>query len=447
MAYESLGDGVRRSGERVIMKWVPGLALAVSLTAVGGASLAQAPAPGPQAGAPAASASPATAPRPPRRGPPQSPPLGDGPWDIKTDKTPVHVVVVTKGLDHPWGLAFLPDGTMLVTERDGRLRVIRKGVLDPDPVAGLPDILPGGIGGLLDVALHPNFARNHLVYLSYTKPGPEVRSNSTVAVWRARWDGKALVDGKDIFVADAWYGQMPLPKRCCGQGPATGSYGSRLAFDRQGYLYVTSGDRNYGEKVQDPNNEFGKILRLKDDGSIPKDNPWVGKPGHDAKVWTTGHRNPLGLYYDKQTGILWESEFGPHGGDEVNIIKKGRNYGWIDVTQGKHYNNEPAKGVKGVKGMTDPVIAFIPESINPGNLIVYHGDRFRPWKGDIIMGTMTRSVWRATPTRDGKAVKGEERMLTDLHQRIRDTREGPDGDIYLLTDETDGAVLRLEPGR
>ena len=422
------------------MKWGIGLAAVLGLAAVGGVSLAQ------EAAQPAAAPPPAAAPARPR-GPPQSPPLGDGPWDIKTDKQAVHVSVVTKGLDHPWGIAFLPDRhTMLVTERNGRLRVIKDGALDPDPVAGLPDILPGGIGGLMDIALHPNFARNHLVYLTYTKPGPQVRANSTVAVWRAKWDGKALVDGKDIFVSDAWYGQAPLPKRCCGQGPATGSYGSRLAFDAKGYLYVTSGDRNYGEKVQDPNNEFGKILRLKDDGSIPKDNPWVGKKGWDAKVWTTGHRNPLGLFYDKKTGMLWESEFGPHGGDEVNIIKRGHNYGWIDVTQGKHYNNEPAKGVKGVKGMTDPVIAFLPESINPGNLVVYHGTRFRGWNGDIIMGDMTRTVWRATPTAKG-GVKGEERMLGDLHQRIRDTRIGPDGDIYLLTDETQGAVLKIEPGK
>ena len=422
------------------MKLAIGLAAFVGVAAMGAAALAQEA--GPPAAAPAAAPPPAA-----RRGPPQSPKLGDGPWDLKTEKQAVHVSVVTKGLDHPWGIAFLPgEKTMLVTERPGRLRVIRDGALEPEPVTGLPDILPGGIGGLMDIALHPNFTKNHLVYLTYTKPGPQERANSTVAVWRARWDGKALVDGKDIFVADAWYGAPPLPKRCCGQGPATGSYGSRLAFDRQGYLYVTSGDRNYGEKVQDPNNEFGKILRLTDDGGIPKDNPFVGRKGYDAKIWTTGHRNPLGLFYDKQTGILWESEFGPHGGDEINIIKRGQNYGWIDVTQGKHYNNEPAKGVKGVKGMTDPVIAFIPESINPGNLIVYHGTRFPGWKGDIIMGDMTRTVWRATP--DGKGgVKGEERMLGDLHQRIRDTRLGPDGNIYLLTDETDGAVLKLEPGK
>jgi glucose/arabinose dehydrogenase len=439
------GPAQRPAEGECVMKWVIGLAAALGMAAIGGASSAQEA--GPPAAAPAAAAPAHATPRPPRRGPPQSPPLGDGPWDIMTAKGPVHVTVVTKGLDHPWALAFLPDHhTMLVTEREGRLRVIRDGVLDPDPVAGLPDLLPGGLGGLMDIALHPNFARNHLVYLTYTKPGPQVRSNSTVAVWRARWDGKQLVDGKDIWVADAWYGQPPLPKRCCGQGPATGSFGSRLAFDAKGYLYVTSGDRNYGEKVQDLDNDFGKIVRLKDDGSIPHDNPFYGRRDVDGAIWTLGHRNPEGLFYDKTTGILWESEFGPRGGDEINVIKKGHNYGWIDVTQGKHYNNEPAKGVKNVKGMTDPVIAFIPDSINPGNLVVYHGSKFPAWKGDIIMGTMTRSVWRAVP-HGMTAPTDQERMLTDLHQRIRDTRVGPDGDIYLLTDETGGALLRIEPGK
>ena len=432
------------------MKLATGLAVLLSLAAIGGASSAQQA--GPPAAAPAPSATSgatpgATATPPaPRRGPPQSPPLGDGPWDIATDKGPVHVVLVAKGLDHPWGLAFLPDGSMLVTERAGRLRVIRHGVLDPNPIAGLPDILPGGIGGLLDIALHPKFAKNHLIYLSYTKPGAEVRAQSTVAVARARWDGgPALSEVKDIFVADAWYGAPPLPKRCCGQGPATGSYGSRLAFDRKGFLYITSGDRNYGEKVQDPSNDFGKIVRLHDDGSVPSDNPFVGKPGYRPEIWTTGHRNPLGLVFHPVTGALWESEFGPRGGDEVNLIEKGKNYGWIDVTQGQHYNNEPAKGVKGVPGMTDPVLTWAP-SINPGNLAFYYGDKFPMWKGDLLMATMTRSVLRATFDAQGKPT-GQERMLTGLQQRLRDLRVGPDGMIYLLTDETDGAVLRIEPGK
>ena len=420
------------------MKWLTGLAVVLGMAAYGGASPAQSP----PAGAPAA---PPPAPAA-NRGPPQSPPLGDGPWDLKTGKGPVHVVVVTKGLDHPWGLAFLPDGSMLVTERGGRLRVIRHGVLDPNPIGGLPDILPGGIGGLMDIALHPKFAKNRLIYFSYTKPGPQVRAQSTVAVARARWDGgPALKDVQDIFVADAWYGAPPLPKRCCGQGPATGSYGSRIVFDRKGYLFITSGDRNYGEKVQDPSNDFGKIVRLYDNGGVPPDNPFVGKAGYRPEIWTTGHRNPLGLTIHPKTGALWESEFGPRGGDEVNLIEKGKNYGWIDVTQGQHYNGEPAKGVKNVPGMTDPVLTWAP-SINPGNLVFYYGDKLPMWKGDLLMATMTRSVLRATFDAQGQPT-GQERMLTELGQRLRDIRTGPDGLIYLLTDETDGAVLRIEPAR
>ena len=430
------------------MKWLTGLAVCLGLAGYGGASPAQAPPPpaAPAIGAPAAPAAPAAPTPPPAlRGPPLSPPLGDGPWDLATDKVRVHVVVVAKGLDHPWGLAFLPDGTMLVTERGGRLRAIRRGALDPAPIAGLPDILPGGLGGLMDIALHPKFAQNHLIYFTYTKPGAEVRAQSTVAVARARWDGGgALSDVRDVFVADAWYGAPPIPKRCCGQGPATGSFGSRIVFDRKGFLFMTSGDRNYGEKVQDPSNDFGKILRLHDDGSIPRDNPFVGKPGYRPEIWTTGHRNPEGLTFHPKTGALWESEFGPRGGDEVNLIQKGKNYGWIDVTQGQHYNGEPAKGVKNVPGMEDPVLMWAP-SINPGNLLFYYGDRFPAWKGDLLMATMTRSVLRASFDAQGRPT-GQERMLTELKQRLRDIRVGPDGLIYLLTDETDGAVLRIEPG-
>jgi glucose/arabinose dehydrogenase len=414
-----------------------------------GAAAAQVAAPAPTApaakteGAPPVPAAPQRAPAASR---PQPTLLGDGPWDVATEQQKIHVTVVTKGLDHPWGLAFVPNGDMLVTERDGRLRVIRKGVLDPTPIAGLPDILRGGLGGLMDIALHPNFARNRLIYLTYAKPGAQVRDQSTLAVMRARWDGSTtLTDVRDIFVADAWYGAAPLPKRCCGQGPASGSYGSRIAFDRKGYLFITSGDRNYGERVQDPSNHFGKILRLKDDGSVPKDNPFVGKPGYKPEIWSTGHRNPLGLFFHPKTGELWETEFGPRGGDELNVIERGKNYGWIDVTQGAHYNGEPAKGVKGVPGMQDPVIAWVP-SINPGNLVFYTGNRFPGWKGDMLMPDMTRSLLRVRF--DGKRVAvAQERMLTDLKQRMRDIRIGPDGDIYVLTDETAGAVLRISPGK
>jgi glucose/arabinose dehydrogenase len=394
----------------------------------------------------AQNAPPAGRPNTPPQGPPPPTRLGDGPWDVATEKAKLHITLVTKGLDHPWGMVFVPGGDILVTERPGRLRLIHNGVLDPTPIAGVPPVLATGIGGLHDIVLHPKFAQNHLIYMAYAKPGPQVRDTSTLAVVRARWDGgHELKDAQDIFVADAWYGAAPLPKRCCGQGPSSGSYGGRLIFDKKGYLYVTSGDRNYGEKVQDPSNHYGKILRLYDNGGVPQDNPFVGKAGYKPEIWTTGHRNPLGLTIDPMTGAMWESEFGPRGGDEVNVIEKGKNYGWIDVTQGAHYNGEAAKGVKGVAGMTDPVLTWAP-SINPGNLMFYKGGKFAGWKGDMLMATMSRSLLRVTFDAKGQPV-AQERMLGDLKQRFRDVRVGPDGNIYVLTDEAVGALLKIEPGK
>jgi glucose/arabinose dehydrogenase len=389
---------------------------------------------------------PAKAAPPPRRaGPPPRTPLGTGPWDFDTQHGKIHVEVVASRLDHPWSIAFLPDGTMLVTERAGRLRAIRDGKLDPVAVAGLPPINPAGIGGLYDIALDPDFASNHYLYLSYVKPDVMDHNQTTLAVARATWDGTAqLKDVKDIFVADAWYGAQPWPKRCCGQGPAYGSWGGRLLFGRDGKLYVTSGDRNYGEMVQKPNNDFGKIMRINSDGSIPKDNPFVGKPDWRPEIWTTGHRNPLGLTINPYTGRMWETEFGPEGGDELNLIEKGKDYGWIDVTQGKHYNGEPAKGIKNVPGMTDPVLDFGPPSLNPGNPVFYDGSDFPAWKDDLLLPTYTKGLLR-WDMKDGKPVGDPEYMLGTLKQRLRDAKVGPDGALYLTTDETDGAVLRITP--
>jgi glucose/arabinose dehydrogenase len=445
------------------MKWFMVAASVAALATVGGVSLAQnappaAPAPGaPAAGAPGAAAAPGAAGAPAgapgapaagaRRAPPPEPELGAGPWDLDSQKGKVHVSVVTKGLERPWAMVWLPNGDMLVTERPGRLRVIRKGALDPKPIDGLPPIYSKGLGGLMDIALHPNYAKNHLIYFTYTKEDPNLSDQSTLVLGRAKWDGgPSLTDVKELFVADMWYGHGDLPKRCCGQGPATGSYGSRIQFDKDGKLFMTSGDRNYGEMVHDQNNDWGKLYRFNDDGTIPKDNPYVGMADHKAEIWTTGHRNGEGLFYDKVTGKLWESEFGPRGGDEVNIIEKGKNYGWIEVTQGAHYNGEPAKGIKNVPGVVDPILTWPAPSTNPGNLVIYHADKFPQWKGDLLMGTMSRSLLRASFDAQG-AVTGQERFLTELKQRFRDTRVGPDGYLYLLTDEPAGALLKVEPAK
>jgi len=376
-----------------------------------------------------------------------APELGDGPWLLDTEKARIRVTVVTKGLDHPWAVAFVPGGEMLVTERPGRLRIIRRdGSLDPEPVAGLPPIEPGLIGGLLDLALHPQFASNRLIYFSYSTPDPQDPTMSTTAVARARWDGGHTLAGlENVFVADSWHGNPVTQRveRCCGQGPAGGSYGSRIVFDADGYLFVTIGDRNYGERVQDPSNHFGKIVRIHDDGSIPDDNPFVGMSGYRADIYSLGHRNPLGLTIHPTTGALWESEFGPRGGDEVNIIEAGKNYGWMLVTNGEHYNDDPVQlGKNNVPGYVDPVLHWEP-SINPGNLLFPTTSEFPEWRGDLLMATMTRSLLRVSFDAQGKPT-AQERMLTELGQRLRDVRQGPDGKLYVLTDETAGAVLKLE---
>jgi glucose/arabinose dehydrogenase len=380
----------------------------------------------------------------PRR--PVTKPLGDGPWNVDTEKGPVRVTLVTKGLDHPWGMAFVPGGDILVTERPGRLRVIRHGVLDPTPIAGLPKIRAAVIGGLMDVVLHPDFARNRLIYFTYSKPSPEDPTASALAVARARWDGGAkLTNVEDIFVADPYYGpkRAATNHRCCGQGPADGSFGGRMVFDSEGLLYVTSGDRNWGEKAQDPSSYFGKILRIRDDGTVPDDNPFVGKAGYKPEIYTLGHRNPTGLTIDPATGELWSTEFGPRGGDELNRIEAGKNYGWILVTTGAHYNGEPTKLGKHAPGMEDPVLDWVP-SINPGNLVFYAGEKFPAWRGDLLIGTMTHAVLRVSFDKAGRPA-GQERMLAGLGQRIRGVWQGPDGLVYLLTDEKAGAMLRIEP--
>ena len=415
---------------------------AAAATAAAGAAGAAAPAGGgPRAGG--------------GRGAP--PPMGDGPWDIVTQAASVHVSVLTRDVQSPWSLVFLPDGDLLLTERPGRLRVIRDGVLDPTPIAGLPAIDASSIGGLMGLALHPDFGDNRLIYFAYSKPNPANSSEIATAVARARWDGgSSLADVEDIFVARDWYsGEMASTNgRCCGQGPFNGSYGARIAFDDDGLLYITSGDRNWGEKAQDPMSHIGKIVRVNDDGSVPRSNPFRNRDGYLPEIYSLGHRNPTGLRFDPETGDLYSTEFGPAGGDEVNRIEAGGNYGWILVSNGNHYNDEPkALGTSGVAGYIDP-IKWWPRGGNPGNLIVYRGDEFPAWQGDILVAAMSPAAFggnlvRLTLGGDGQVV-AEERMLGEIGQRMRDVAEGPDGRIYVLTEAqafaSAGAVIVLEAG-
>jgi glucose/arabinose dehydrogenase len=386
---------------------------------------------------------------PARRAPPAPPPaLGAGPWAIASEKGPLRVELVADGLQNPWSLAFLPDGGMLVTERTGRLRhVTAQGTLDPEPIAGLPEVFNAGIAGLTDIVLHPDFANNRLVYLAYSKPNPDAADEQALAVIRARWDGAhQLTQVEEIFLAAPWYGAETKPERCCGQGPAFGSFGGRLLFDADGYLFVTSGDRNYGEMVADTASHFGKIMRLNDDGSVPAGNPWVGREGHAPEVWSTGHRNPLGLTINPLTGELWESEFGPRGGDEVNRILRGGDYGWMSVTQGFHYNGAQAEALRLVPGKIDPVLVFGPPSLNPGNLAFYAGEHIPGWHGDLLLASFTRGLLRYDTDATGMPQGEPEVLLGDLRQRWRDVRLGPDGNVYLLTDMAQGALLRIVPG-
>jgi glucose/arabinose dehydrogenase len=349
----------------------------------------------------------------------------------------IRVVVVTRALEYPWALAFLPDGTMLITERAGRLRVIRNGVLDPQPVAAGPASywagesgLPGAVHGYMDVALHPQFAQNQLIYLSYTKPLDEKRR--TVAVARGRFDGRTLSEVKDVWVADQ-----------------AGT--SRIAFGRDGMLYITTtANFQVPNDPQDPNSQGGKVLRLKDDGSIPSDNPFVGRPGYKPEVYTLGHRSSLGLALHPGTGEMWLNENGPNGGDEINILKPGLNYGWPLVSYGRTYTGSWQSARPGHEGFEPPIVYWMP-SIAVSGMAFYTGDRLPKWKGDVFVGALrtgeipgTGHLERILFNEKMEELRRES-LLTELRQRIREVRQGPDGYLYLLTDEKEGAVLRIEP--
>jgi aldose sugar dehydrogenase len=346
----------------------------------------------------------------------------------------IRVVVVTRRLTNPWSLVSLPDGSLLVTEREGRLRVIRKGVLDPKPIAGAPVAygagvsgLPGAVHGYMDVVLHPRFAENGFVYLSYTKRLDEKRT--TVAIARGHWDGASLIDTKDIFVA----------------GENVGS-ASRLAFGRDSTIFMTTS----GASPQDPNSLTGKVLRLRDDGSIPPDNPFVGRAGYRPEVYTLGHRSSLALAMHPGTGEIWQSENGPNGGDEINILKPGANYGWPTVSYGRTYLGAWQNERAGHAGFEPPIVYWMP-SIAASGMAFYTGDRLPKWKGDVFVGSLrtgeipgTGHLERILFNEKMEELRRES-LLVGLRQRIRDIRQGVDGLLYVLTDEKEGAVLRIEP--
>lgn len=336
------------------------------------------------------------------------------------------IVTVVDGLENPWGMAFLPDGGILVTERPGRLRVVRNGELVPEPVDGVPSVAARGQGGLLDVALHPRFAQNRLVYLSYSKPGPE---GATTAVSRGTFDGQRLSGVEEIFAARAW-------------SRAGHHFGSRLLFDRDGYLYVTVGDRGAMERAQDRGDHHGTTIRLHDDGQVPDDNPFVGESGVLPEIFSYGHRNAQGLALHPQTGEVWQNEQGARGGDEINVVRPGRNYGWPEITHGVNYDGSVIASDTARQGMESPLLHWTP-SIAASGMTFYTGDRFPRWRTSVFSGALAGQHVRRT-TFDGTRPITEEELLSDFG-RIRAVREGPDGFIYILVDEESAPLIRLEP--
>jgi glucose/arabinose dehydrogenase len=338
------------------------------------------------------------------------------------------VVTVAKGLDHPWSLAFLPDGRMLVTEREGRLRVVRGGKLDPQPLAGLPRVAAQGQGGLFDVVPHPRFAENGLLYLSYAARGEDGIGTELA---RAKLARDRLENVEVLF--------RQSPKGSTGR-----HFGGRIVFDRQGYLYLTLGDRGEMERAQRPDDHAGSVIRLHDDGRVPVDNPFVGKPGWKPEKYTLGNRNMQGAALHPQTGLLWTHEHGPQGGDEVNVIRAGTNYGWPVITYGANYGLGTRIGEGSAKpGMAQPIHYWVP-SIAPSGMAFYTGNRFPKWRGSLFVGAL-RDQMLVRLALEGEKVVREERLLKGALGRIRDVRAGPDGFLYLLTDESDGVLARLEP--
>lgn len=347
--------------------------------------------------------------------------------EYRSQKHAFALVPVSQPLDQAWGLAFLPDGRMLVTEKAGNLRIVSRDGNVSSPLGGLPRIEAHGQGGLLDVALHPKFADNRLVYLTHAWPAA---GGFSTAVSRARLGDGRLEGFETLFVG--------RPGSRAGQ-----HFGSRMVFGADGKLYVTLGERGRRANAQDLGRHPGSVLRLNDDGTAPGDNPFVGRAGAMPEIWSWGHRNPQGMAIDRATGRIWAHEHGPRGGDEVNVIERGANYGWPAITYGRNYSGSTITDETARPGMTQPKTYWVP-SIAPSGLAFYDGDKFPDWRGNLFAGAL-RGQLLVRLTLDGDRVVAEERLLTDFGNRIRDVRAGPDGFIYLLLDQNDAPIWRLEP--
>ena len=342
---------------------------------------------------------------------------------VETKQGPIKIEKVAGGLNQPWGLAFLPDGRMLVTEKPGRLRIVAKDGAVSEPIAGVPEVVAAGQGGLLDVALDPAFANNGLVYLSYSEPG---EGGAGTAVARGKLGDGRLENVEVIF--------RQKPKVSGGN-----HFGSRLAFSPDGKLFVTLGERFKFGPAQDLGSDLGKIVRINPDGSVPADNPFVGQEGALPEIWSYGHRNQQGAAIHPETGKLWETEFGPLGGDELNIPQAGKNYGWPVVSWGKHYDGTDIPDPPTHPEFADAIAHWNPV-ISPSGIAFYTADAIPGWKGNLLIGGLSsEAIIRLTP--DGEKVSAEERI--PMGARIRDVAQGPDGAVYALTDESDGKILRL----
>jgi glucose/arabinose dehydrogenase len=373
-------------------------------------------------------------------------PVGAGPYTFDTaEQHKLKVVVVARGLSHPFSLAFLPNGDALVTERGKGLRLVvnatgargAAATVQPEPVAGVPTTVAFRTGGLHEVALHPQFATNQLVYLTYNKAGavgqnPNQRQSSVTLV-RGKFDGKSLSGVEELMVGDV----------------NNGASGSRLAFGPNGMVYMTTG-APFNDQAQKLDTVYGKVLRLRDDGKVPPDNPFVGRAGARPEIFSYGHRDSLGLTVHAASGAVLNAEHGPNGGDEVNVIQGGRNYGWPTFSFGRSYEGPRMSDTPLGPGIEQPLVLWVP-SIAPTGLTFYTGDRFPTWKGNLFVGSARRGEVPRTGGLERVVLNDKleelrrETLLSELHQRIRDVRQGPDGLIYVITDEDDGVLLRLEP--